>query len=95
MAEARRALSMRVSGFDPPKPVHSFMHLGFDGNMLVAIKKAGYARSRQLWSGGPELLLCRLSETHCQHLACLQWLHRTSLTVEVLQCCKVVRQQTA
>ena len=45
VGEVRRALSMRVSGFDPPKPVQSFMHLGFDGNMLVAIKKAGYARS--------------------------------------------------
>ena len=43
VAEARRGLSIRVSGFDPPKLVQSFMHLGFDGNMLVAIKKAGYA----------------------------------------------------
>ena len=69
---------MRVSGFDPPKPVQSFMHLGFDGNMLVAIKKAGYARFMQLWKGGPERLLCRLTEFHCHCVLWHQWLHRTN-----------------
>ena len=45
---------MRISGFDPPKPVQSFMHLGFDGHMLVAIKKAGCGPVILNCSGGAE-----------------------------------------
>lgn len=40
---ARRKLAIRVSGFDPPKPVQSFAQCGFDAPLLAAISKAGYA----------------------------------------------------
>ena len=33
----------QVSGVDPPKPVSSFGHLGFDETMINAIIKAGYS----------------------------------------------------
>ena len=42
MAEYRRQLGMRVSGFDAPKPIKLFVHCGFDGPLAAAIAKAGY-----------------------------------------------------
>lgn len=40
--EYRRQLGMRVSGFDPPKPVKLFSQCGFDAPLTAAIAKAGY-----------------------------------------------------
>lgn len=37
----RRQLGIRVAGFDPPKPVVSFAHLGFDPALAATIKRAG------------------------------------------------------
>ena len=42
MADYRRHLGMRVSGFDAPKPVKLFVHCGFDAPLAAAIAKAGY-----------------------------------------------------
>lgn len=40
----RQSLGVRISGFDPPKPVQSFAQCGFDKPMLAAIAKAGFAQ---------------------------------------------------
>lgn len=40
--ELRKTLDITVFGKDPPKPVSSFAHLGFDDKMLKAIIKAEY-----------------------------------------------------
>lgn len=40
--ELRKMLDITVSGKDPPKPVSSFAHFGFDDKMLKAIIKAEY-----------------------------------------------------
>ena len=42
VADYRRQLGMRVSGFDAPKPVKLFVHCGFDAPLAAAIAKAGY-----------------------------------------------------
>lgn len=39
----RQELAVRVSGFDPPKPVARFEQLGLDAGLLAAIRKAGSA----------------------------------------------------
>jgi ATP-dependent RNA helicase DDX42 len=39
----RAQLGIRVSGFDPPKPVATFEQCGFDAALMAVIKKAGYA----------------------------------------------------
>ena len=41
MAALRRELTVRVSGFDAPKPVVRFEQLGLDAGLLGAIRKAG------------------------------------------------------
>ncbi|KAK9804524.1 hypothetical protein WJX73_004516 [Symbiochloris irregularis] len=38
----RRQLGVRIAGFDPPRPVHTFAQLGLDGALLAAIKRAGF-----------------------------------------------------
>lgn len=35
---------MQVSGLDPPKPVSSFAHFGFDEKLLGAIRKSEYSK---------------------------------------------------
>jgi len=35
---------IQVSGIDPPKPVTSFAHFGFDENLMKAVRKAGYEK---------------------------------------------------
>ncbi|KAL4424909.1 hypothetical protein ABPG77_009638 [Micractinium sp. CCAP 211/92] len=40
--EYRRQLGMRVSGFDPPKPIKLFSQCGFGAPLAAAITKAGY-----------------------------------------------------
>ncbi|PRW59097.1 DEAD-box ATP-dependent RNA helicase 24 [Chlorella sorokiniana] len=42
VAEYRRQLGVRVSGFDAPRPVRSFVQCGFDAPLMQAITKAGY-----------------------------------------------------
>lgn len=41
--ELRQTFDLTVSGKNPPKPVSSFAHLGFDDKMLKAIIKAEYS----------------------------------------------------
>ena len=38
----RRQLGVRVSGFDPPRPVQTFAQCGFDATVMAAIARAGY-----------------------------------------------------
>lgn len=38
----RQSLGVRISGFDPPKPVQSFAQCGFDKGLLAVIAKAGF-----------------------------------------------------
>lgn len=42
--EYRRQLEVRVSGFDPPKPIQTFGQAGFDHLLLGAIKRAKYEK---------------------------------------------------
>lgn len=35
---------LQVSGIDPPKPVSSFGHFGFDEKLIKAVTKAGYTQ---------------------------------------------------
>ena len=35
---------LQVSGIDPPKPVSSFGHFGFDEKLIKSIVKAGYTQ---------------------------------------------------
>jgi ATP-dependent RNA helicase DDX42 len=42
--ELRRTLGIRVSGLDPPKPVSSFAHFGFDDKLLSAVRKLEYTQ---------------------------------------------------
>lgn len=44
MADYRRLLGMRVSGFDAPRPIKSFAQCGFDTPLAGAIARAGYER---------------------------------------------------
>lgn len=44
VAEYRRSLGIRVSGFDVPKPIKLFAHCGFDAPLAAAVAKAGYER---------------------------------------------------
>lgn len=37
-------LGVKVSGPDPPKPVTSFAHFGFDENLMKAIRKSEYTQ---------------------------------------------------
>ena len=42
--EARRQLGLRVSGFDVPRPVHSFEQCQLDSVLTAAIKRAGFTK---------------------------------------------------
>ncbi|PSC72915.1 DEAD-box ATP-dependent RNA helicase 24 [Micractinium conductrix] len=44
VAEYRRQLGVRVSGFDAPNPIKSFAQCGFDAALAAAISKAGFDR---------------------------------------------------
>lgn len=40
--EIRHRMDLKVAGFDPPKPVTSFAHFGFDEALLSVIRKSDY-----------------------------------------------------
>lgn len=42
--DLRKTLGVKVSGPEPPKPVSSFAHFGFDENLMKAIRKAEYTQ---------------------------------------------------
>lgn len=42
VADYRRQLGVRVSGFDAPRPVRSFAQCGFDAPLAAAITRAGF-----------------------------------------------------
>ena len=44
VAELRRQLGVRVSGFDVPRLVQSFEQCGLDAQLMAAIKRAGYEK---------------------------------------------------
>ncbi|XP_067935351.1 ATP-dependent RNA helicase DDX42-like [Watersipora subatra] len=53
----RSKLGIRVSGIQPPKPVSSFGHLGFDEKMMNAIIKAGYTTPTPIQAQGVPVAL--------------------------------------
>ncbi|PIA36967.1 hypothetical protein AQUCO_03100010v1 [Aquilegia coerulea] len=44
VAEYRKSLAIRVSGFDVPKPIKTFEDCGFSPQLMAAIKKQGYEK---------------------------------------------------
>ena len=42
--DLRQALGVRVTGPDPPKPISSFAHFGFDEALMKAIRRAEYSQ---------------------------------------------------
>ncbi|KAG2693309.1 hypothetical protein I3843_08G085800 [Carya illinoinensis] len=44
VAEYRKSLAIRVSGFDVPKPIKTFEETGFSPQLMNAIKKQGYEK---------------------------------------------------
>ncbi|KAK2145515.1 hypothetical protein LSH36_677g04026 [Paralvinella palmiformis] len=50
--DLREKLGIRVSGIDPPKPVTSFAHFGFDENLMKAVRKAGYEKPTPIQAQG-------------------------------------------
>lgn len=40
--ELRNSLKLKVAGFNPPKPVTSFAHFGFDEALMSVIRKSEY-----------------------------------------------------
>ncbi|CAH1788169.1 unnamed protein product [Owenia fusiformis] len=50
--ELRNRLGIRVSGIQPPKPVSSFGHFGFDDKLLAAVRKAGFTTPTPIQAQG-------------------------------------------
>ena len=44
VVELRNKLGLRVSGHNPPKPVSSFAHFGFDSQTMATIRKQEYTK---------------------------------------------------
>lgn len=44
VVELRNKLGLKVSGFNPPKPVSSFAHFGFDSHTMATIRKQEYTK---------------------------------------------------
>ena len=42
--DLRKALGIKVSGYDPPKPVSSFGHFGFDEQLMRIIRKSEFTQ---------------------------------------------------
>ncbi|EFN57854.1 hypothetical protein CHLNCDRAFT_6836, partial [Chlorella variabilis] len=58
VAEYRRQLGMRVSGFDAPRPIQTFKQCGFDGPLMAAITKAGYQKPTAIQAQALPAALC-------------------------------------
>lgn len=58
VADLRHKLNIKVSGFYPPKPVSSFGHLGFDDQLMSAIRKQEYTQPTSIQAQG---IPCALS----------------------------------
>lgn len=52
VAELREKLGVKVSGVDPPKPVTSFGHFGFDERLMKAIRKSEYTQPTPIQAQG-------------------------------------------
>lgn len=57
-AELRRKLDISVTGPDPPKPVSSFAHFGFDEKLMDAVCKSEYTQPTPIQAQG---IPCALS----------------------------------
>ncbi|XP_013391796.1 ATP-dependent RNA helicase DDX42 isoform X2 [Lingula anatina] len=55
--ELRKKLNTRVSGLDPPKPVSSFAHMGFDEALMQGIRKMGYTQPTPIQAQGVPIAL--------------------------------------
>lgn len=50
--ELRQSLGIRVSGLDPPKPISSFAHFGFDEKLVGAVRKLEYTQPTPIQAQG-------------------------------------------
>nr|XP_032517379.1 ATP-dependent RNA helicase DDX42 [Danaus plexippus plexippus] len=50
--ELKKNLGVKISGPDPPKPVSSFGHLGFDEQLMKAIRKSEYTQPTPVQAAG-------------------------------------------
>ena len=52
VAQLRRTLDVKCSGFNPPKPVTSFGHFGFDETLMELVRSAGFEKPTPIQSQG-------------------------------------------
>ncbi|XP_041979000.1 ATP-dependent RNA helicase DDX42 [Aricia agestis] len=50
--ELKKNLGVKISGPDPPKPVSSFGHLGFDEQLMKAIRRSEYTQPTPIQAAG-------------------------------------------
>ncbi|XP_028172660.1 ATP-dependent RNA helicase DDX42 [Ostrinia furnacalis] len=50
--ELKKNLGVKITGPDPPKPVSSFAHLGFDEQLMKAIRKSEYTSPTPIQAAG-------------------------------------------
>ncbi|KAF9805393.1 hypothetical protein SFRURICE_018284, partial [Spodoptera frugiperda] len=50
--ELKKNLGVKISGPDPPKPVSSFAHLGFDEQLMKAIRRSEYTQPTPVQAAG-------------------------------------------
>ncbi|GBP16075.1 ATP-dependent RNA helicase DDX42 [Eumeta japonica] len=50
--ELKKTLGIKISGPDPPKPVTSFAHFGFDEQLMKAIRKSEYTQPTPIQAAG-------------------------------------------
>ncbi|XP_022079915.1 ATP-dependent RNA helicase DDX42-like [Acanthaster planci] len=55
--ELRKKFGIRVSGFDPPRPVSSFGHFGFDEQLMHYIRKSEYSQPTPIQAQGVPIAL--------------------------------------
>ncbi|XP_038077601.1 ATP-dependent RNA helicase DDX42-like [Patiria miniata] len=55
--DLRKKFGIRVSGFDPPKPVSSFGHFGFDQQLMHYIRKSEYSQPTPIQAQGVPIAL--------------------------------------
>ncbi|XP_071803220.1 ATP-dependent RNA helicase DDX42-like [Asterias amurensis] len=55
--DLRKKIGIRVSGFDPPKPITSFGHFGFDEQLMHYIRKTDYSKPTPIQAQGVPIAL--------------------------------------
>ncbi|XP_070565800.1 ATP-dependent RNA helicase DDX42-like [Ptychodera flava] len=57
LIELRRKLGIKVSGYEPPKPVSSFAHFGFDEQLMHYIRKSDYSTPMPIQAQGVPVIM--------------------------------------